>query len=150
MLLTGPAGVGKTYLACALGQAAGRPDYRVRYVRVSRLLGELVVARLDHPDAQGLRAWAKTEGLILDDGGEPLTVEPARDLWEVLDDRYGRGATLVTSQVPVGPWHSLIPDATTADAILDRLVHQAYRVALTGESLRKPWPSPDRSRHPAA
>ncbi len=147
VLLTGPAGVGKTYLACALGHAACRQDYRVRYIRVSRLLGELVVARLDHTYAQGLRAWAKTDLLILDDGGEPLTAEQARDLWEVLDDRYGRGATIVTSQVPVAQWHALIPDATTADAILDRLVHRSYRVELKGESLRKHLPEPDATRH---
>ncbi len=147
VLVTGPAGVGKTFLACALGHAACRQDYRVRYVRVSRLLGELVVARLDHTYAQVLRRWAQTDVLLLDDWGEPLTADQARDLWEVLDDRYGRGATVVTSQVPVAQWHALIPDGTTADAILDRLVHHAYRVELHGESLRKHLPSPDLTAH---
>lgn len=147
VLITGPAGVGKTYLACALGHAACRHDYRVRYARVSRLLGELVGARLDHTYAQVLRMWTKVDVWILDDWGEPLTAEQARDLWEVLDDRHGRGATIVTSQVPVGPWHGLIPDATTADAIRDRLVHQAYRVALQGESWRKRLPPGDSTRH---
>ncbi len=147
VLITGPVGVGKTFLACALGHAACRHADRVRYIRVGRWLGELVVARLDHTYAQVLRTWARTDMLILDDGGEPLTAEQARDLWEVLDDRYGRGATMVTSQVPVAQWHALIPDATTADAILDRLVHQAYRIDLKGESLRKHLSAGDPARH---
>lgn len=142
VLITGPTGCGKTFLACALGQAACRQDVRVRYIRLSRLLGELLVARLDHTYPQVLKAWARVECLLLDDWGEPLTAEQARDLWEVLDDRYQRTATLVTSQVPVAQWHGLFADATMADAVLDRLVHQAYRLELRGESLRKTLHAP--------
>jgi DNA replication protein DnaC len=148
VLITGPAAVGKTFLACTFGHAACRHDYRVRYIRVSRLLGELVVARLDHTYAHVLRTWAKTDVVILEDWGEPLTAEQARDLGEVLDARYGRGATIVTSQVPVAQWHALIPDATTADAILDRLVHHAYRIDLKGDSLRQHLSAGDPARHP--
>lgn len=142
VLITGPAGCGKTFLACALGQAACRQDRRVRYIRLSRLLGELLVARLEHTYPQALQAWAKVDVLIVDDWGEPLNAEQARDLWEILDDRYQRAATLITSQVPVAQWHGLFADTTIADAVLDRIVHQAYRLELRGESLRKTLPPP--------
>ncbi|TFE65733.1 IS21-like element helper ATPase IstB [Methylacidiphilum caldifontis] len=140
VLLTGPAGCGKTFLACALGHAACRQDRRVRYIRLSRLLGELLVARLEHTYPQALKAWAQVDLLIVDDWGEPLNAEQARDLWEILDDRYQRAATIITSQVPIAQWHGLFADSTIADAILDRVVHQAYRIELRGESLRKTLP----------
>jgi len=140
VLLTGPAGCGKTFLACALGHAACRQDRRVRYIRLSRLLGELLVARLEHTYPQALKAWAQVDLLIVDDWGEPLNAEQARDLWEILDDRYQRAATIITSQVPIAQWHGLFADSTIADAILDRVVHQAYRIELQGESLRKTLP----------
>ncbi|MCY0897540.1 MAG: IS21-like element helper ATPase IstB [Firmicutes bacterium] len=142
VLITGPTGCGKTFLACALGQAACRQNRRVRYIRVSRLLGDLWVARLEHTYPQALKTWARVARLILDDWGEPLNAEPARDLWEILDDRYQRAATIITSQVPVAQWHGLFADATIADAVLDRVVHQAYRIELRGESLRKTLPPP--------
>ena len=90
-------------------------------------------------------AWGYVELLILDDLGKPINADQARDLWEVLDDRYQRAATIITSQVPVNQWHSLFTDATIADAVLDRVVHQAYRIELRGESLRKTLPPTEAS-----
>ncbi len=144
LLITGPTGTGKTFLACALGHAACRQGHTVRYVRLPRLLGEeLVRARGDGSYGKLLQTLAKTELLILDDWGlAPLGDRERRDLLEVLEDRSGRRATLVTSQVPVDLWHDLVGDPTFGDAILDRLVHQAHRITLTGASLRGPTPEP--------
>ena len=137
-LITGPTGVGKTYLACALGQKACREGCTVRYARVGRLLGELMAARLDGSYLDKLRGLAQVDLLLLDDWGvAPLTDENRRDLLELLDDRYDRKSTLVTSQVPVEKWHVYLADPTLADAILDRLVHNAHRLTLTGESMRR-------------
>jgi DNA replication protein DnaC len=140
VLLTGPAGCGKTFLACALGHAACRQGRRGRYIRLSRLLGELLVARLEHTYPQALKAWAQVDLLVVDDWGELLNAEQARDLWEILDDRYQRAATIIPSQVPIAQWHGLFANPTIADAILDRVGHQAYRIELRGESLRKTLP----------
>lgn len=142
LLITGPTGTGKTFLACALGHAACRQGHTVRYVRLPRLLGEeLVRARGDGSYGKLLQTLAKTDLLILDDWGlAPLGDRERRDLLEVLEDRSGRRATLVTSQVPVDLWHDLVGDPTFGDAILDRLVHQAHRITLTGPSLRRPSP----------
>jgi len=137
-LITGPTGVGKSYLACALGQKACREQYTVYYARVSRLLQELSAARSEGSYARRLTALARLDLLVLDDWGVmPLTAENRRDLLEILDDRYDRRSTLVTSQLPVAHWHEYLGDPTLADAILDRLVHNAHKIALTGESLRK-------------
>ena len=137
-LITGPTGVGKTYLACALGQKACREGCTVRYARVGRLLGELMAARLDGSYLDKLRDLARVDLLLLDDWGvAPLTDDNRRDLLELLDDRYDCKSTLVTSQVPVEKWHAYLADPTLADAILDRLVHNAHRLALTGESMRR-------------
>lgn len=137
-LITGPTGVGKTYLACALAQKACRENCSVHYARLSRLLQELGTARVDGSYPRRLTLLARTDLLVLDDWGvTPLTHEQRRDLLEILDDRYDTRSTLVTSQLPVEHWHEYLGDPTLADAILDRLVHNAHKVALQGESLRK-------------
>ena len=137
-LITGPTGVGKTYLACALAQKSCREGFSSRYVRVSRLLGDFTAARLDGSYMQKLRALAQVDLLVLDDWGvTPLTDDNRRDLLEILDDRYDRRSTLVTSQFPVDGWHAYLADPTLADAILDRLVHNAHQLALSGESMRR-------------
>ena len=138
LLVTGPTGTGKTWLSCALGHRACRDNRPVLYHRVPRLLEGLGLARGDGRYARMLKSLARVRLLILDDWGiTPLTAEQRRDLLEIVEDRYGRGATLITSQVPVDRWHDVIGDPTLADTILDRLVHNAHRIQLRGESLRK-------------
>ena len=138
VLVLGPTGAGKTYLACALGQAACRVGVSVRYLRASRLLQDFAHAHADGSYPKLLDSLSRVSLLILDDWlRDPLTPAQARDLLEVLDDRYGRGSTLVASQAPVADWHERLPDPTLADAILDRLVHNAHRLELKGESQRK-------------
>ena len=138
VLITGPTGVGKSYLACALAHKACRDGYTVLYHRLSRLLGELALARGDGRYPQLLARLGKARLLVLDDWGlEPLTDTHRRDLLEILEDRYDRRSTLVTSQLAVKHWHDALGDPTLADAILDRLVHNAHRIELRGESMRK-------------
>jgi len=138
LILTGPCGVGKSWLACALGHKACRDDFTVLYHRLPRLFAALALARGDGRYAKLMRALATTKLLILDDWGpETISTEQARDLLEIIEDRMDRGSVLVTSQVPVARWHDMIESPTIADAILDRLVHNAYRIELAGESLRK-------------
>lgn len=137
VLITGATGTGKSYLACALGHSACRQGFSTRYFRLSRLLGDLTIARGDGTYARMLDRLARTALLIIDDFGlAPLKEGDRRDLLEILEDRYGRAATLITSQLPFEHWHDAIPDPTLADAILDRLVHQAHRITLTGPSMR--------------
>lgn len=138
LIITGPTGAGKSYLACALGNKACRQGYRVRYFRVSRLFQDLAIARGEGAYDKLLRSLARTELLVLDDWATaPLTSEQRRDLFEVIEDRYERGATLIAAQLPVKHWHETIGDPTLADAILDRLIHNAYTITLKGESMRK-------------
>jgi DNA replication protein DnaC len=138
LILTGPCGVGKSWLACALGHKACRDDLSVLYHRVPRLFTALALSRGDGRYAKLMSALGKAKLLILDDWGpEVLTAQQARDLLEIVEDRMDVGSILVTSQVPVDRWHDMIGIPTIADAILDRLVHNAYRVELNGESLRK-------------
>jgi DNA replication protein DnaC len=138
LIIEGPTGVGKSWLACALGHRACRDNHSVLYQRVPRLFADLALARGDGRYARLMRALGGVKLLILDDWGlEPLGAEQRRDLLEIVEDRYGRGATLVTSQVPVDRWHDLIGDPTLADAILDRIVHNAHRIQLRGDSLRR-------------
>lgn len=138
VLVLGATGTGKTYLSCALGRAACEAEFNVRYVRTSRLLQSLELAQADGSYPQLLRSLARTDLLIFDDWlRDPLSRSQAKDLLEILDDRYGRSATLVATQVPVSEWHARIPDPTLADSVLDRLIHNAYRLTLSGDSMRK-------------
>ena len=138
LLITGPTGLGKSWIACVLGQKACRDGRSVVYHRVPRLFEALAIARGDGRHARMLKAIARVEVLILDDWGlSVLTAPERRDMLEILEDRHGRGATIVTSQLPVDHWHEAVGDPTLADAILDRLVHNAHRLTLSGESLRK-------------
>lgn len=138
LLITGPTGTGKTWLACALAHKACREGYSAHYLRLPRLWRELPMAKGDGRYPQLLSGLAKVELLVLDDFGlGPLTQEQRHDLLEILEDRHGTRATLVTSQLPLDHWHEAIGDPTLADAILDRLIHNAYKVTLKGESMRK-------------
>lgn len=138
LLIIGPTGVGKSWIACALGHKACRNDRSVLYHRLPRLLEALALARGDGRYGRLLTRLARVQLLILDDWGlAPMTAEQRRDLLEIVDDRHGRASTIVTSQVPVEHWHDVIGDPTLADAILDRLIHNAHRLVLKGESMRK-------------
>ena len=137
-LIVGATGTGKTYLGCALGHSACRQGLTVRYLRLPRLLGDLALAKADGSYGKLLASLAKTELVIIDDWGlAPLGDRERRDLLEVIEDRYGRKATLIASQLPVEHWHDLIGDPTFGDAILDRLVHGAHRITLKGRSMRR-------------
>lgn len=138
ILMMGPAGSGKTYLACALSHKACEEGYRVQYTRMSRMLPALSVAKGDGSYEKRLEELSKIDVLILDDWGVlKFDDEHRRSLLEILDDRYKKSSTIVTSQLPVSLWHDNINDNTLADAILDRLVHNAYRIELKGDSIRK-------------
>jgi DNA replication protein DnaC len=138
LVISGPTGVGKSWLACALGHKACREGFSVLYRRAPRLFAELTVARGEGRLPRMLATLERTRLLIIDDWGpEPLIAEQRRDLLEIVDDRYEKGSLLVTSQVPVKRWHELMGDPTIGDAILDRVVHRAHRLELKGPSLRK-------------
>ncbi len=141
VLLSGPTGVGKSYLACALAHQACRQDYSVRYFRVPRLTDELLSASAQQKRSAFFKLPAKADLLVLDDFGLTPLAEPfKRDLLEIVDDRFDKKSTLITSQMPVEAWHAHLDDPTLADAILDRLVHNAYQIELKGESMRKRKP----------
>ena len=138
LIIEGPTGVGKSWLACALGHKACRDNRSVLYQRIPKMFTDLALARGDGRYPRLMRALGGVKLLILDDWGlEPRGPEQRRDLLEIVEERYGRGATLITSQIPVDRWHDLIGEPTLADAILDRIVHNAHRLQLRGESLRK-------------
>ncbi len=138
LLIVGPTGAGKTYIACALAQAAIRQGHSALYLRAPRLLGDLALARADGRYRKLMAAWAKVAVLIIDDLAlRPLTPEQAADLLEVIEDRYQLRSTVVTSQLPVSEWHDSLGEPTIADAILDRLIHNAHRIELRGDSLRR-------------
>jgi len=137
-LVVGPTGVGKTWLCCALGDKACREDFSVAYHRVPRLFTALSMAHGDGRYAKMLRTLSRVDLLILDDWGpEVLTAQQRRDLLEIVEDRYNARSLLITSQIPVKQWYDIIGNPTLADAILDRIVHNAYRIELSGESMRE-------------
>jgi len=149
LLLTGPTGVGKTWLACALGQQSCRQGFAVLYQRVPRLSEMLRIAHADGSFGRLLGQLARVDVLILDDWGmTPLDQAARHDLLEVIDDRSTTKSTIITSQLPIEHWHAWINDPTVADAILDRLVHRSHRVALKGESLRRKPPQKGSTNDP--
>jgi len=142
VLITGPTGVGKTFVLCALGHAACRRNFRVRYYRMPRLLADSLTAKQRGTWFAWMRALQRLDLLLLDDWGlYPITLDESRDLLELIDSRYEQRATAIASQLPVEQWYQWFPDATVADAVLDRLVHHAHRLTIQGESLRKVLPT---------
>ena len=138
VIVEGATGTGKSFLACALGTAACRSGYSVRYLHTARFLLTLHQARQDGSYLQYLRSLSRTDVLILDDWmRDPIQISAAQDLLEVFDDRFGRSAMIISSQVPISDWHARFPDPTLADAILDRSIHNAYQISLQGDSQRK-------------
>lgn len=138
VLISGPTGIGKTWLACALAHKAAREGYSVLYVRLPRLLADLDLGRADGRYPKLMKTLGKVDVLLLDDFAmAPMSDAHRRDLLEIVDDRHQRRSTLVTSQLPVKQWHAAIGEPTFADAILDRLVHNAYKINLSGKSMRK-------------
>ncbi len=138
VLITGATGLGKTYLACALANKACREGYSSYYIRLTRLFQELDIGRADGRYAKMMRQFAKADVLIMDEWGlSSLTDQHRRDLLEILDDRYKLRATIIASQLPISNWHEAIGDPTLADAILDRVVHNAYKINLSGKTMRK-------------
>ena len=147
-IITGPTGAGKTYLACALGNAACRNGYSVRYFQLSRLLEKLKLSRADGSYPKFLDKLAKNQLLILDDWlRNPLNETQTNDILEIMEDRYNKHSTMVTTQLPVAEWHELFGNPTLADAIMDRIIHNAYRLELKGESMRKRKSSLTHSGH---
>lgn len=142
LLISGPTGTGKTYLACAFANQACRMNFSARYVRLPKLFQSIDIAKADGSYTKLLAHIAKTPLLILDDWGlAPMNDANRRDFLEIIDDRYKLSSTLITSQLPVSLWHESIGDATLGDAILDRLIHNAHRIELNGESMRKNKPN---------
>jgi len=138
LIITGPTGAGKTWLACAFGVAACRAGIGTSYVRLSRLLHDLGIGRADGTYKKQLEKLSRTELLIIDDWGmSPFTDIEKRDILEIMEDRHNVRSTIISTQYPVSEWHRLIDDLTLADAICDRLVHNAYQITLKGESMRK-------------
>jgi len=138
VFIVGPTGTGKSYLACALAQKACREGYSALYLRVPRLFAELSLAKGDGRYSKLLSGFARTDLLVLDDWGlSKLNKEQQRDVLEIMEDRHDIRSTIITSQLPVAKWHEVVDDPTLADAILDRVVHNAYKINLEGESMRK-------------
>lgn len=137
LLISGPTGIGKSYLACAFGHKACLEGKDTLYLRFPRLMEDLVIAKADGRYQKLLYSYSKIDLLIFDDWGlYPMTPENCRNLLEILEDRYNHHSTIITSQLPVGKWHEYLGEPTLADAILDRLIHNSYKITLKGESLR--------------
>jgi DNA replication protein DnaC len=138
IIITGSTGAGKTYLACAIAQAACRQGYTVQYLRIPRFLRSLEVARVDGSYEKLLREIHKTNLILFDDFGQAkLQIDEARDLLEIMDDRQGQRSSIITSQLDSSKWYDLIPDPTIADALLDRIIHRSHKIAIKGPSMRK-------------
>ncbi len=138
MIVSGPTGTGKTYICCAIGNSACRSEIKTMYVRLPRLLQEIRIARADGTYINILKRLSKIALLIIDDWGlAPFSDIEGRDFLEVMEDRYNIRSTMIVTQFPVDKWHEIIGDPTIADAICDRLVHNAYHIKLTGDSMRK-------------
>jgi DNA replication protein DnaC len=149
VLICGPTGVGKTFLACALAHAAIRHGHSALYLRAPRMFDELAIARADGRLARLMASWARVDVLVIDDFLiRPLSTDQAADLLEIVEDRAQQGATILTSQLPVANWHEALGDPTIADATLDRLLEHANRVELVGDSMRRsdtPARSPEKT-----
>jgi DNA replication protein DnaC len=144
IVVVGPTGVGKTYVACALAHAAIRRGHSALYVRAPRLFDEITIARADGRLQRLMATWARVATLVVDDFLlRPLSADQAADMLEVIEDRAGVRSTIITSQLPVSLWHEALGDATIADAVLDRLLEKAHRIELHGESLRRSGPTTD-------
>ena len=138
LVITGPTGTGKTFIACALAQKACREGYTAHYLRINRMFRDLHIAKGDGRYTKLLKSYAKTDLLVFDDYGmAKLNQEQSHDLLEIFEDRHELRSTLITSQFPLQNWHDLIADPTLADAILDRIIHNAYNINLKGDSMRK-------------
>lgn len=138
IIFTGPTGTGKSYLACALAHQACQMGHKVRYARVSRLTEQLKLSHADGSYTKLLEQIAKIQVLVLDDWGiDQLDRQARRDLLEVLEDRYAKSSTIITSQLPIDMWHSFIGDDTIADAVCDRVINNAYKIEIKGDSMRK-------------
>ena len=149
--IVGPTGVGKTFLGCALANAAIRRGHSALYLRGPRMLDELATARLDGRLTRLAATWARVDVLVIDDFLlRPLTADQAADTLEVIEDRTGLRSTILTSQLPITMWHQAILEATLADAVIDRLLHNLHRIELTGESMRRNDTPPRPTPHPKA
>ena len=138
VIITGPTGAGKTFLACALGQSACRNGLSVRYFQISKLLQKIIYAQADGSSPKLFETLAKTQLLVIDDWlRNPLTESQTPDLLEILEDRYGRASTILATQIPIADWHDRLGNPTLSDAVMDRIIHNAYRLELKGESMRK-------------
>jgi DNA replication protein DnaC len=145
LFVLGPTGVGKSFIACALAQKACRDGYSALYTRAASLFRDLALARADGSLRHLLARWSRIDVLVIDDWAmAPLSETERRDFWEICEDRYQRRSTVLTSQLPVARWHEQIGDPTIADGILDRLVHNAHRLEMKGDSMRKRHPKPER------
>lgn len=151
ILVTGPTGAGKTYLACAFGQKACRDGHSVLYHRAPRLLQDIMISRHDGRYSKVMGPLSKADVLVLDDFLiSPMTQEEQKEFLEIVEERHDRKATVITSQLPLKAWYDAMQDPTLADAILDRLVHNAYKIELTGESMRRKKSRLDRQADPVA
>jgi len=138
IIITGPTGVGKTYLACALANRACRMGYSAFYIRIPRLFQELAIAKADGTYPKIMNKLTKANVLVIDDLGlAPMSATERRDLLEIIEDKHGLSSTIVATQLPVDNWHDTIGDPTIADAIVDRLIHNAHKINLKGDSMRK-------------